>query len=146
MKIDIESIFKTLGLPAGLVIVLAAVLSLFGVSFDKVIGIASSMLGLWATISLVINILKVFKVVDAGTSGKWSAALNLIGVLGVAAVLATDPVFDFSALNSQLQIIAQFGALVLTFVVNMIGTQAMHKVQVKTLHIRSFTFADQLPF
>jgi hypothetical protein len=138
MKIDMLSLFKTLGWPVGLVTVLAAVLSLFGVSLEQVLVIAGSLIGLWAVISLVINVLKVVGVVDDGTSGKWSAAFNLLGVLGIAAILAAKPAFDFPALDAQLQIIAQFGLLLLTFVTDMLGTQAMHKLQVNNLGIRAF--------
>lgn len=141
MKINLVDILKVLGWPVGLVGVLGAVLSLFGVSLDQVLDIAGSLVGLWAMLSLTINILKIVGVVDPGTSGKWSAALNLAGVIGIAAILAANPAFDFPKLDAQLQIIAQFGALLLTYITNMLGTQAMHKFETRVLGIRAFRFA-----
>lgn len=140
MKFDIENLFKTLGLPVGLTAVFGAILALFGVSLDSVLEVAGSMIGLWAVISLVVNLLKLVGVVDPGTSGKWSAALNLLAVVGIAALLAADPAFDFPALDGNLQIVAQFGMLVLGYVTNMLGAQAVHRVQVRSLGIRAFSF------
>lgn len=142
-EIDIVSILKTLGWPLGLVTVLGAVLALFGVSLDQVLSIAGSLVGLWAVFSLIGDILKIVGVVDPGTSGKWSAALNLLGVIGIAFVLASNPTFDFFALDAKLKIIAEFGSMILVFVVNMLGTQAMHNMMVKNFGIRAFTFQPQ---
>lgn len=142
-EINIVSILKTLGWPLGLVTVLGAVLALFGVSLDQVLVIAGSLVGLWAVFALVVNILKVVGVVDPGTAGKWSAALNLLGVIGIAFVLASNPTFDFLSLDAKLKIIAEFGSMILVLVVNMLGTQAMHNMMVKNFGIRAFTFQPQ---
>lgn len=144
--IDIVSILKTLGWPIGLVTVLGAVLTLFGVSLDQVLVLAGSLVGLWAVFSLIGDILKIVGVVDPGTAGKWSAVFNLIGVIGIAFVLASDPTFDFIALDAKLKIIAEFGSMFLVFIVNMIGTQAMHKMMVKDLGVRAFTFVPSQVF
>lgn len=142
MKLDLPVILKALGLPTGLVAVLSAVLLLFGVDLSQVITVAASLVGVWALLSVLIDVLKFVGVVDDGTSGKWSAILNL-GVLGVVAfILASDPEFDFGVLDAQLQTLAKFGSLVLTYLINMLGTKAMHQVQVKGLGIKTFTFAQ----
>ena len=78
MNIEIGALFKTLGWPVSLVVVLAAVLTVFGLTLDQVLAVAGSMVGLWALLSLAVNILKVAGVVDDGTSGKWSAIFNLL--------------------------------------------------------------------
>lgn len=140
MKISLPSILAELGWPLGLVAVFGAVLALFGVSLDQVLIIAASLIGLWAVLSLIVNVLKTVGVVDPGTSGKWSAALNLAAIIGIAAVLAAKPDFDFAALDVQLQIVAEFGSLLLVYLTNILGTQAMHKVQVRQLGIRAFSF------
>jgi len=127
--IDLGTIFKRLGLPVGLVAVFSAILLLFGVELTVVLGIAGGMVGLWAVISLIVNVLKVIGVVDDGTAGKWSAVLNLAALAGIAYLYASDPAFNFPQLDAQLQVIVQFGALILGYVVNVIGTRAMHKVE-----------------
>ena len=141
MKIDLVEILKTLGLPVGLVAVLAAVLLLFGVALDHVIAVAESLVGLWALLSVLINVLKFVGVVDDGTSGKWSAALNLGVLVVIAVILSSNPDFNFPALDVQLQTFAQFGVLILTYLINMLGTKAAHQVQVKGLGIKAFTFS-----
>lgn len=143
MKIDLVSILKTLGWPLGLVAVFGAVLMLFGVSLDQVLALAGSLVGLWAVLALIVNILKVVGVVDPGTSGKWSAAFNLAGVIAIAAVLAANPQFDFITLDAKLKIIAEFGTMLLVFMIDMLGTQAMHKVATRNLGISAFTFLPQ---
>lgn len=146
MKIDLAELFKTLGLPVGLVIVLAAILTMFGLDLNQVIAVSSSMVGLWALLSLSVNILKVTGVVDPGTSGKWSAAFNLVAIGAIAYILGSNPAFDFAALDASLQIIAQFGALVLTYLINVMGAKALQAVQVKGLGIRAFTFQSAPKF
>jgi len=141
MNIEIGALFKTLGWPVSLVVVLAAVLTVFGLTLDQVLAVAGSMVGLWALLSLAVNILKVAGVVDDGTSGKWSAIFNLLAIGAVAYILGSNPAFDFAKLDASLQVIAQFGALVLTYLINVMGTKAVHAVQVKGLGIRAFTFS-----
>lgn len=140
MNIDLKSILKTLGWPLGLTAVFGAVLMLFGVSLDVVLAVASSLVGLWAVLALIVNVLKIVGVVDPGTAGKWSAAFNLAGITVIAVILAANPAFDFIALDAQLKTIAEFGSMFLVFVVNMLGTQAMHRAMVDNLGIRAFTF------
>lgn len=141
MKIDLGKLFQTLGLPVGLVAVLAAILALFGLTLDQVLSVAGSMVGLWAILSLAINILKVAGVVDPGTAGKWNAVFNLLAIGAVAYILGSNPAFDFGKLDTSLQIIAQFGALVLAYLVNVMGAKALHTVQVEGLGIKAFTFS-----
>jgi len=146
MKIDLGKLFQTLGLPAGLVAVLATILALFGLTLDQVLSVAGSMVGLWALLSLAINVLKVAGVVDPGTAGKWSAVFNLLAIGAVAYILGSNPAFDFAKFDTSLQIIAQFGALVLAYLVNVMGAKALHTVQVKGLGIDAFTFSKAPAF
>lgn len=146
MSIDIKALFTSLGLPIGLVAVLAAILGMFGLTLDQVLAVAGTMAGLWAVLSLCINILKVAGVVDPGTAGKWSAALNLIAIGVVAYILGVNPAFNFAQFDASLQIIAQFGALVFGYVVSVMGTKSMHAVQIKGLGIKSFTFPKAITF
>lgn len=143
MNIDIKDLFKTLGLPLGLVAVLAAILGLFGLTLDQVLAVSGTMVGLWALLSLGVNILKVAGVVDPGKSGKWSATLNLIAIGVVAYILGVNPEFDFMKFDASMRTVAEFGALFLTYLINVAGTQALHVSQVKGLGIRAFTFSPK---
>ena len=141
MKFDLAQILKALGWPLGLVAILSAVLALFGVSLDQVLAVAITLVGLWALLSVLINVLKVTGVVDDGTAGKWSAVFNLIALGVIAYILGVNPAFDFVALDARLQVIAQFGTLVLTYLINVMGTRAANQVQVKGMGIKTSTFA-----
>lgn len=146
MKIDFPKLLETLGLPVGLVAVLAAILGMFGLTLPQVLSVAGSMVGLWALLSLAVNILKVSGVVDPGTAGKWSAVFNLLAIGAVAYILGSNPAFDFAKFDASLQVIAQFGALILGYLVNVMGTKAAHAIQVKGLGIKAFTFSKAPAF
>lgn len=139
MKIDLPTLLKTVGLPVGLAAVFGAVLLLFGSTLDQVLAIAGSLVGLALTIALLIDVLKLTGAVSDGTSGKWSAAINLIVVVAIPVVLKFWPAFDFAGLDAQLQALAQFGYLVLSFVVQIIGTQQLHNAYTYGLGVRKFS-------
>jgi len=141
MKIDLGNILKTLGLPVGLVVVFSAVLALFGVSLDTVLATAASLVGLWLVIGVVIDVLKLFGVVNDGTSGKWSAALNLVALAGIAVTLGLKPTFDFPAFDLQLITVAKFATLLLGYIAQMVGTKAVHTVTTQALGVRAFSFS-----
>ena len=138
MKPDLGKFLTTLGWNVGLVTVFGAVLSLFGVSLDQVLTIALSMVGFQLLISLCINVLKWAGVINDGTAGKWSAALNLVGVAVVAVTIGYNPAFDFAKLDAQLIDIARFGALVFTYIVQIAGTKYMHQTVTYGLGVRAF--------
>lgn len=142
MKIDLESLFKTLGLNLGLVAVFSAVLALFGVDLQTVLTIAGSMVGIQLLISLAVNVLKWAGVVDDGTSGKWSAALNLAGLAVIAVTLGINPAFDFAKLDSQLVDIAKFLTLIFGYIVQMAGTKYMHQSVTQGLGVKSFSHSS----
>ena len=140
MSIDLKVILKELGWPVGLIAVLSAVLLLFGVSLDNVRTVAGSLVGLWACVALIVNVLKTTGVVNPGTAGKWSALFNLAAIIGIAVLLAVNPAFNFPALDGQLQVIAQFGMLLLAYVTNIVGSKSVHNILVRGVGIRAFTF------
>ena len=139
MKIDLEKLFTTLGLNIGLIAVFSAVLLFFGVSLDAVLTIAYSMVGLQLLISLCINVLKWAGVITDGTAGKWSAALNLVGVAVIAVTLAVNPAFDFAKLDAALVDIARFGALIFGYIVQIAGTKYVHQAVTYGLGVRTFS-------
>lgn len=138
MKIDLEVLPKSIGLNAAWIAVFAAVLKLFGVDLDTVLGIAATMVGLQLLISLAINVLKWAGVVNDGTAGKWSAVLNLCGLGLIAYLLASSPAFDFASLDAQFVDIARFLNLLLGFVVQVAGTKYWHQSMTYGLGVRVF--------
>lgn len=139
MKIDLGNILKILGWPIGLIAVFSSVLLLFGVQLDVALTIAGSMLGAQALISLLIDVLKFVGVIYDGNAGRWSAALNLIGLAGIALALGLYPTFDFPKLDAQLVIIAQFGALIFAYIVQLAGSRKVHQFMVQGLGIWRFS-------
>ena len=137
MKFDIETTLKSLGLPLSLIAIFVAVASAFGVSFDQVLTIAASMLGLQLLIAVLVNVLKVIGAVNDGTAGKWSASLNLLSLFGISVALGINPSFDFASVDSQLTDIAKFVALALTYLVQVAGTKSMHHLTVDGLGIKA---------
>lgn len=141
MKIDLEKLLSTLGLNVGLIAVFAAVLGLFGIKLDLLLTIAGSMVGLQLLISLCVNVLKWAGVITDGTAGKWSAALNLIGLAVIAVTIGLNPGLDFAALDVQLVDIARFGALVFSYIVQIAGTKWMHQAVTYGLGVRQFSLS-----
>jgi hypothetical protein len=135
MKLNLEDILKSLAWPLGLIAVFSAVLALFGVSLDLVLAIAVTMVGAQALISLLVDVLKWSGVVDDGTAGKWSAAFNLLGLVGIAVGLYLNPNFDFNALDAQFQILARFAVLVFGYVIQIAGSKRVHQLTAKGLGV-----------
>lgn len=142
MKLDIGEIWKALGWSLGLTTVFSAVLSLFGVSLDQVLAIAGTMVGAQLLISLAINVLKWAGVVNDGSAGKWSAALNLVGLAGIAVALGLYPNFDFPKLDASFVVIAQFASLIFGYIVQVAGTKRAHQLMVRGLGVRVFSHAS----
>lgn len=138
MKIDLEVLLKSLGLNVAWIAVFAAVLNLFGVDLNTVLGIAVTMIGLQLLISLAINVLKWAGVVTDGTAGKWSAVLNLCGLGLIAYLLASNPAFNFAKLDAQFVDIARFLNLLFGFVVQVAGTKYWHQSMSYGLGVTAF--------
>jgi len=139
MKVDLQSILKTLGLPVGLVAVFAAVLALFGVELGIVLAIAGSMFGLQAAFGLLVDVLKWAGVVAEQTAGIWSATLNLLGLAGIAITMGIYPTFDFATVDAQVLDVIKALGLVFGYIVQIAGTKGIHKFMVKGLGIKAFT-------
>ncbi len=126
MSIDLKKLFVELRLPVGLIAVFGALLLMFGVSLDKVVEIAGQLVGVWLCVGLLIDVLKYTHVVDDGTAGKWSAAVNLVVLAGIAAVLVNNPTYDFTNIDKQFITFAQFGTIVFGYIINVVGSKGVH--------------------
>lgn len=126
----LEDILKTLGLPLALVAVIVALLAWVGLTLEQLYAVAASLVGLQLFISFLIDLLKYVGVVNAGTSGKWSAVFNLGTLIGVAVWLKFFPDFDINAVDLQLLEFAKTLIVVFAYVTQIIGTRAVHRVAV----------------
>lgn len=127
---DIKAIFKTLGIPLGLVGVVVALLAWVGISAEQLGVVAASLVGLQLMGSFLIDMLKYVGVVKDGASGQWSAAFQLIVLVGVAVWLEFFPSFDGRALDAQLLELAKLFGLIFVYVTQIVGAKAIHRVAV----------------
>lgn len=139
MKLDLGELLKQLGLPLALVALFAAILGLFGVSLDAILHIVEGLVGTFALIALLINILKYVGVVNDGTAGKWSAALNLVVVVAVAVVFKLVPGFDFGGVDAKIGEFARVAAIVFAYIIQLIGTRSVHMAMTRGLRITAFS-------
>ena len=146
MKVDLESVLKTLGLPVGLVAVFAAVLALFGVELGVVLAIAGSMFGLQAAFGLLVDVLKWAGVITDGTAGAWSAAFNLLGLAGIAVLLGFYPTFNFATVDTQILDVVKVLGLVFGYIVQVAGTKGIHRFVVDGLGVRAFSKSRSMEF
>jgi hypothetical protein len=139
VKLNLESILKSLAWPLGLIAVFSTVLALFGVDLNMVLAIAATMVGAQALISLLVDVGKWTGLVKAGNAGVWSAVFNLLGLAGIAIGLYLNPTFDFNALDVQFQTLAQFAVLVFGYIVQIAGSKRMHELTVKGLGVTALS-------
>lgn len=139
MKVDLGDILKSLGLPIGLIAVFSAVLLLFGINLETVLSIAGSMVGLQLLLSVLIDVLKWAGVVKDDTAGIWSAGFNLAALGVIATIFYYNPALDFPQIDAQLATIAKFLALILGYIIQMIGTKGAHQFIVRGLGVTAFS-------
>lgn len=139
---DPKKLFITLGLPLGLLGVIVALLAWVGLTTDQLVNVAVTLVGLQLMCSFLIDVLKWAGVITDGTSGKWSAAFNLLTLIGVAVWLKFFPTFDIYAADKQLLELAKLLTYVFAYITQIIGTKAVHWFSVNTLGIKVFTFKN----
>ena len=123
---DLKKIFQTLGLPLGLVAVIVALLAWIGLTLDQLAAVAVTLVGLQLMQAFLIDLLKYVGVVDDGTAGKWSAAMNLLTLIAVAVYLKFFPTFDVQAADGQLYEFAKLCIYVFAYVTQIVGTKNVH--------------------
>ncbi len=126
MKIDLSEALKSLGLPIGLVALFAAVLGLFGMSLEGILHICEGLVGTFALIALVIDILKYVGVVTDGTAGKWSAVFNLVVLVAVTVVFKLYPTFDIGIVDKYLFEFAKVAGVVFAYIIQVLGSKGVH--------------------
>lgn len=142
MKIDIDlvAVLKALGWPVGLIAFFSAVLGLLGIDLNVILSIAGGLVGTFALISLLINILKWVGVITDGTAGYWSAGANLLVVLGVTVVFKLYPTFDFASADAALGEFARVAGIVFAYIIQLVGTKQIHVLMTRGLKIKAFSY------
>ena len=69
-----------------------------------------------ALVSLVVDVFKRFKLAKDGDAGKWSAAINLLGLGAFTAYFLLNPSAPFSAVDETLQLVMNIALVVLAYV------------------------------
>lgn len=139
MKLDLATILKELGLPIGLVALFAAILGLLGVSLDHILLIVEGLIGTFALVALVIDVLKWAGVISDGNAGKWSALLNLGVLLTVTVVFKLYPDFDFGSVDAQIAEFAKVAGIVFAYIIQIVGSRRVHKAVTRGLRIPAFS-------
>lgn len=141
MQIKLEELLKSIGLPVGLAAVIAAVALFLGVPLEQAFQLFGVLVGIPFVISLVIDLLKQFGVVDDGTAGKWSAALNLITIIALAIAMKFYPTFDYASLDAYIYEIGKALMVIITFILQLISTRSAHQAYIRGLGIRRFSLS-----
>lgn len=141
MQEKLSEILKTLGLPIALAAVIVAVANLLGLPLEQAFGLFPLLLGVPFVISLLIDLLKGLKIVTPGTSAQWSAALNLVSIIGLAVLLKFIPDFYVTTWDAQLMELAKAVMLIVTWLLQLFGTKSAHGFYTRGLGIRKFSFA-----
>ena len=127
---DLKENLKTLGLPLALVAVIVALLAWVGLTVEQLTAVAVGLVGFQLCFALLVDVLKYRGVVSAGAAGQWSAAINLLMLIGVALWLRLYPQYDLTALDAQLFEFGKLAGLIFVYVTQVLGTKAMHAVAV----------------
>jgi uncharacterized membrane protein YczE len=142
MSEKLQELFKAIGLPIGLVAIVVAVAAFVGLPLEQAMQLFGVLVGVPFVIALVIDILKQFGVVDDGTAGKWSAVLNLIVILGLAVLLKFIPNFDVVSLDKQILELAKAVAIIVIYLIQLLGTKSAHVAYVRGLGIARFSYGS----
>ena len=141
MNTKLEELLKAIGLPAGLALIIASVATYFGVPLDQAIQLFALLTGVPFVIALIVDVLKSVGVVTPGTSGIWSAAFNLVAILGLAVLLKYVPAFDVNTWDAQLLEFAKALVLVVTWIIQLFGTKRAHTFYTRGLGVERFSFS-----
>lgn len=140
MQQKLEELLKVLGLPVGLALVIVAVANYFGLPLDQAIQLFGILVGLPFAIGLIVDLLKLVGVVTPGSAGIWSAAFNLLSIIGLAVLLKYVPESNVTTWDAQLLELAKAVVLIITWVAQLFGTKQVHQFYTRGLGVKQFRF------
>jgi hypothetical protein len=97
------------------------------------------MIGVAALVAILIDLLKRFGLVQDGDAPKWSAALNLIALIALVAMRYIAPQFSVEFLDEQAGAVAQIAVVILSFVVQLRVSPAVHDAGVMDRSVLAFS-------
>lgn len=139
MKIDVQEIVKSFGLPAGMVALFAAILGLVGLSLDQIVDVAGTLVGVAAVVALLLNVLKWSGALPDGWAGLISAGINLAVLVVIAVVLKVNPAFNFASFDAQAGEFAQTAAVLFAYIVQITSSKSAHRFMSSGLGIKAAT-------
>lgn len=137
----LEDLLKGVGLPVALAAVIASIAALLGLPLDRALELFGVLVGLQYVIGLIVDLLKGLGAVKPGTSGQWSAGLNLVAVIGLSVLLKFVPDVTVQTWDTQLLELAKAVVLIVTWLMQMFGTKGAHHFYGQVLGIKTFRFA-----
>jgi hypothetical protein len=139
MQSKLEELLKAIGLPIALAAVITSIAYYFGLPLEQAFSAFGILVGLPFVIGLIVDLLKLVGVVTPGTSGMWSAGLNLVAIIGLAVLFKYLPDFDVTAWDAKLLELAKAVVLIITWIVQLFGTKRAHAYYVQGLGLRQFS-------
>lgn len=141
MNEKLQELLKAIGLPIALAAVVVSVAALLGLPLEQAYKMFGVLVGVPFVIGLIVDLLKQVGVVKPETSGQWSAALNLISMIGLSVLLKLLPSADVVSWDAQLLELAKAVVLIVTWVAQLFATRSAHVLYVKALGIKRFSFS-----
>ncbi len=126
MQPKLEELLKALGLPITLAVVIISVASFLGLPLEQAFTVFGLLAGVPFVVALIVDVLKLVGVVTPGTSGSWSAGVNLVAIFGLAFLLRAIPDFDVQAWDARLLELAKAVLLIVTWIAQLFGTRGAH--------------------
>lgn len=146
MQQKLEELLKAIGLPITLALVISSIAAFLGLPLEDAFDLFGLLIGVPFVVGLIVDLLKQVGVVTPGTSGMWSAAFNLVAVIGLAILLNFVPADDVLAWDAQLLELAKAVLLIITWIAQMFGTKGAHHFYTRGLGIRRFSFGFSFAF
>jgi hypothetical protein len=85
-----------------------------------------SMAGAAALVAILVDLFKRFGIVKDGDAPRWSAALNLLFLIALVSARYFAPQFSVEFLDAQAGAVAEVAAVVLSFVMQIAVSPAVH--------------------
>jgi hypothetical protein len=104
-----------------------------------IVSIIAGLVGLPLLWSVAIDILKLVGVVNDGTAAQWNAGFGIVELILVAVAVNFFPALNIAKIDSLLGEIAQFAAMIVALIAQIVVAKATHAVTSKIFPALSFS-------